>query len=44
MTNDLKRFYDINLTPEENKDFIRYDKNRNIDVGNRSGAQYIIMK
>ena len=28
--NDLKRFYDINTTPENNADFARYDKNGNI--------------
>lgn len=34
MTNDdLKRFYNINNKPEQNKDFVRYDDKGNIHVG-----------
>lgn len=45
MTNeDLKRFYDINSNFEKNVDFVRYDKDGNIIVGNNPTDESAINK
>lgn len=43
MTNDdLKRFYPLNATPEKNKDFVRYDENNNVAVGDNPGPKHAV--